>query len=493
MCTHQKEITNRQTGKKLYVKCGKCPSCFQEKAAYRVSRIKANDNEFQDTLLVTLTYRRHDCPYILRDDAYRFAAGKLVDDDGNYLPLKIYRDTSYRRVRIDKEYNIASVRKEETEVIDTIDFIDKCNFKGLKDLSHCCGKIGICYYPDVQHFMARLRNILKRNFSYYGLFKVYVCSEYGTISHRPHFHLLFWVPKGSIKMFRDAISQAWQFSNIQRFPKRVEYAYRASSYVSSYVNCGSDFPKFLKDYFKPKHSYSKGFGCNSPVFQLPEILRRFDKGSLHYSLLKNKQGFPCVVNVPYPAYVVHRYFPKFKGYARLVSAQILDFAERLHRLYNCGEFSAPTEKFRTERMIMDKLYFPVYYSDVDLYKIAVRLKNAHQRFCECAYKISFSDYMQIHCRIWSLYSSEILKLHLLNPDIQDWEKYDNLEDLKCKFDNVSGYNLPPGVNSLWLKVTDPNKFVSTVSNTSRYTISYHDHMKHRSVNNAVNSQISEEF
>ena len=32
MCTNQREITNKYTGHKFYVKCGYCPACLQEDA-----------------------------------------------------------------------------------------------------------------------------------------------------------------------------------------------------------------------------------------------------------------------------------------------------------------------------------------------------------------------------------------------------------------------------------------------------------------------------
>lgn len=486
MCTNQKEIENKYTHTKLYVKCGKCPACLQEKAAYRVSRIKANDTLYTDTYMLTLTYRRYDCPYILRDEAYEFAAGLRNT-------LNIYRDTSYRRVRVSSDYDIDTLCRDGQVILDSIDFVDKCNFKGMKDLAHLKGKIGIAYYPDVQKFIARLRLILKRNYNYEGDFKIYVCSEYGTKSLRPHFHLLLWIPKGSEKIFRDAITKAWYFSNISRFKRRFEKAFKASSYVSSYVNCGSDFPKFLKDYAAPKHSYSKGFGCGSDLFKLSEILSRFNKGSLHYCVLRDKQNIPTLVDVPYPKYVIHRYFPLFKGYSRLTSSKILDFAARLQGFYNAGEFSEPGLKFRTERIILDKVVFPVYYSDIDLYKITIRLKNAHRRFCNNAYDISFADYMDLHCRVWSLYHSEVLKLHLLNPDIPVNEKYDNLEEVKCKYEHSLMYHLPVGFKPGMLRVTNPNQFLTTMSNTAKYFVSYLDHIKHRSVGNAVASSLCEEF
>ena len=40
MCVNQYLTHNIYTGRDLYVKCGKCPACLQEKAAHRLSRIK---------------------------------------------------------------------------------------------------------------------------------------------------------------------------------------------------------------------------------------------------------------------------------------------------------------------------------------------------------------------------------------------------------------------------------------------------------------------
>ena len=57
MCTNQREIINKYTGHKLYVKCGHCPACLQEKAAHRVLGLKQKDSPLTDTIMCTLTYR----------------------------------------------------------------------------------------------------------------------------------------------------------------------------------------------------------------------------------------------------------------------------------------------------------------------------------------------------------------------------------------------------------------------------------------------------
>ena len=83
----------------MYVDCGHCPACLQEKAAKRVSRINNQDKKSLDCLMVGLTYRRNDAPYVLRDDAYKFSKGQI-------LSLPVYRDVSYRKVRQTASYDI---------------------------------------------------------------------------------------------------------------------------------------------------------------------------------------------------------------------------------------------------------------------------------------------------------------------------------------------------------------------------------------------------
>ena len=328
MCTHQREITNKYTGHKLYVKCGHCESCLQEKAAYRVSRIKAQSSPDYDTVMVGLTYRRHCAPYVLRDDAYKFSKGLLSS-------LPVYRDTSFRKVRQNAVYDIDySVTEGQVKLCD-IDFVSKCSMQNTRDLRGDPGKIGVTYYPDVQKFLARLRLNLKRNFNFNHEFKAFCCSEYGAGRiegkgiFRPHFHLLFWIPKGTFEVFRSAVVSSWPFGDLQNFPRSIERTYKASSYVASYVNCGSDFPNFLKLYFPPKHSYSKGFGMSNKLFSLASVLEKFYRGHLTLFVQKSdKVGMP-VYELPFPKYVIHRYFPKFKGYNRITPTSLCDFMQRL--------------------------------------------------------------------------------------------------------------------------------------------------------------------
>ncbi|MCR5470419.1 MAG: hypothetical protein K6F22_05695 [Prevotella sp.] len=413
--------------------------------------------------MVTLTYARGMSPYVLRDEAFEFSNG-LRDT------LDVYRDCFVRKVRNPRfvgDYNQSYKFVKERVVLDSIDYVEDSSLIHTKDLKFEVGKIGICYYKDYQHFIARLRLNLKRHFGYEGKLFVYACSEYGTKSLRPHFHLLFFVEKSIQASFKNAVVESWPYANLALFGRSVERSYRAASYVASYVNKPAGFPKFLKDNFDTKHSYSKGFGLGNTNFSLSKILQSFERGSLTYTTLKNRSGFNIVADVPFPAYVIHRFFPKFKGYTRIAPDALVENMQRIGQ-YKYDEFLNSAA--------------PVYLSEDEFRKVNIRLHNAYRRYIENVpdgYDKTFIGYFMLHKQIWDCYNSTILKLHLLNEDIPLLEKYDNLDvvlhnGIRCD-----------GIDKSKIRITNPNEFHSTGLLTYRFAQSYYDTIKHRSVSNAI--------
>lgn len=210
MCVNQRLVYSRFLRYPIYVKCGHCPACLQEKAANRVRRIRNTVTDDMVQFMVTLTYARGMSPYVLRDEAYEFSKG-LRDT------LDVYRDCSVRKVRNPRfvgDYNQSYRFTKERVVLDTIDYVEDSSLIHTKDLKFEVGKIGVCYYKDYQHFIARLRLNLKRHFGYEGKLFVYACSEYGSKSLRPHFHLLFFVEKSIQASFKNAVVESWPYANL---------------------------------------------------------------------------------------------------------------------------------------------------------------------------------------------------------------------------------------------------------------------------------------
>ena len=484
MCTCQRRVINPYTHKAMYVKCGVCPACLTEKAIHRVERIKNNDTVGYTTFLLSLTYARYNAPYIRRSEAYDFSKGLITE-------LNVYRDVSYRWVRSSADYDMACQGTKKTHVLTTIDFSDDIpSITGVKDLSHEFDKIGVCYYPDLQQFFARLRLNLKRFFNYDKPFTSYNCSEYGTASLRPHFHVAMHIPKADAEIFRAAINKSWPFSNILMFKRSFEEALSCSSYVASYVNCGSKFPNFLKRTFPPKHSYSKGYGCGNKFFSLDSILSKFYRGHLSCFVQKTKQGIPTIVECLLPKYIIHRYFPIIKGYSRFTGTTQLDYLRGFTTLYP-DDFAKKFSFYYRNAYINYLNGKPLYDFD-EFRSIGVRLLNAWKRYNEnCSDYLDYDAYLQLHQKVWNLYHSDMLRLFMQDDDISLNEKYDNLDSVKETYDKTN--YLPIGFSPDMLVVTDPNKFYSVQVKTAALAKDFYENIKHRSVSNTIYSERCEEF
>ena len=110
---------------------------------------------------------------------------------------------------------------------------------------------------------------------------------------------------------------------------------------------------------------------------------------------------------------------------------------------------------------------------------------------------TFDDYLSLHRGVWSTYTSDVLRLHLQNTDVPIQEKYDNLEEIKIKYDRDVERNgkgsLPIGFTYDMLNITNPNEFSSVLFSTGIMERSFHDNIKHRSVNEVVAISEDSEF
>lgn len=464
MCTNQKWIRNKYTGQRLYVKCGHCEACLQEKAMMRSTKIKNNYNGKDMVFFLTLTYDRLSCPYVDFDEAYKFSKNQLES-------LGIYRSYSVRKVRRvtkDSLYGLCYKKTWIPQQLGTVPFKFVCDFKGNRTLAKFGNRVGVAWYPDYQHFVARLRLNLKRKYNFYGKLQVYNVSEYGETSLRPHFHCLLYSQGIDYSSLRSAIIESWPFSNLAKRNRSIELATNPASYIASYVNCGSSFPSFLEAYFKPKWSYSKGFGLARVSFSAKEIFEAYRRGLMSYDCAVERGGFIEVSNNPIPKYVINRFFPLFKGYSRINVSSLPDYF--------------------TRNLNINAIKREFEISKDDINKTIVRLENARDRWnFESGQNLSMYDYALLHTSIWRCYKSTCLRLFMERDDIPLCEKYNNLLDAKTKYLNIVGLD--------WSKVheLDSNKFASVVNKSTDSVRLYHKMSKDRKVKNHILSLQDIEF
>lgn len=468
MCVNGRWVTNRYTHGKFFVKCGHCESCIQEKAARRSARIRNEYSKDRICLFVTLTYDRYSCPFVLKKDV-----------ENRVFPLPIYRMFTTRHNH-EKNRNVRVFHRVVLDYCHNPDFYyafsadadGNTSLNRLRTLSHQRGKIGVCWFRDIQNFEKRLRINFQRKYGRKLDVKFYNTTEYGECTNRPHAHILLFIRPEDEEDVRHAVSQAWPYAVVPPHGKQIQFAIDAAGYVASYVNCGSRFPKFLSGNFPPKHSYSKDFGCGLNSFLLPQVLEKVDRGLLVYPRSDSRSP-SGIADFPIPKYVVNRYFPLFKGYSRLP----------VHDVYSIVYGSSEQDLCR------DEVYSSLGYTAEDIYKLKVRLDNAFQKYHVVTGNDRF-QYARDYERAWRCYRSTVYRLYVQDPSIDDSYKYYNIyEKLYKKSDDdvsrVIGIKPPGGVF-----VRDPNEFPQNINNTLKMQSVYHAYLKTKKVNNIAFSAMS---
>lgn len=148
---------------------------------------------------------------------------------------------------------------------------------------------GISHFQrkDITLFLKELRVYLTRaGFDVKDKIKYFITSEYGGKTHRPHYHVLFFitVPSLDVQTLWKYINKSWKFGFVDRefsAPTRVVNSQAALNYVAKYVQKDQEwqsvvdkklyrlrklgledrFKKRVKD-FQPFHLQSQHFGEN---------------------------------------------------------------------------------------------------------------------------------------------------------------------------------------------------------------------------------------
>lgn len=467
MCTNSRLIYNRYVKKMIRCDCGKCVTCQQSKATARSNRIRYNVVEGEICLFVTLTYDNRFVPYIERSDLYR----------GINFP-EIRRDYEVRRVRYGSGYFMHNKITKSDVVLDSELFISDDDYKNLdvsklRGLSKLPSRIGVCYYKDVKDFFKRFRINYKRTYNESPEFTYYACSEYGGKSQRPHFHLLVFCKKEDEGRFRSQLVQAWPYADSHRTARFIEVARDAANYVASYVNCGNNFsPLLQKRFIKQKHSYSRSFGSRLDCFSLPSILSKIREGMLTFCSERIREKSGSLRVLPVPKYVIHRYFPQFKGFSRIPAFALYDFLLCPEKLYGFKNFIDGYAGFN----------YNLDLSNEDVRQICVMLKNAKQKYIDIT-GLTEIDFVLDYMAVWRCFSSTLLRLSYYDNGLPIVDYSDFYENLNEYFDGV--------VRAPTLKiepkkaVVDPNKVFYRLRQDDINIPLYHRMSKQRLVTNEI--------
>lgn len=487
MCTNTKIIYNKYIRKHLRVGCGKCEACLQQKADARANRIRYNLKPGEICLMVTLTYKNDYIPYI---DLRGLQLGININ-------VPVFRSSDCFSARVSGDYVF---KDKSTGKVEHLFDIPVFNYnpndlktgllRNLNGMPHYM--VGVCYYKDAQDFMKRLRINLQRKYHYYEKFTYYCCSEYGGSSHRPHFHMLFFIKPEYEATFRRCIVESWKYADKYRTLRGIEIARDCASYVSSYVNSNSSLCEgFSKGCVMQKHSYSKHFGMGFYSFSLNEILSKKQRGDMSFCRQPSAYRLSEPFAFPIPKYVINRYFPKFKGYSRfsddtlfrLISG-FVNFATIAFTSienYEKEIFKFPPPVFD----IQNSRFVPTFNDDSRIIRsIVVSLSNSFKRYHFLTGRSLF-DYARDFIDVWKchMFTCERLLHQQVTCPVEYTRFYDefHFKDESLLFDTLMEFDCSVPI------CLDPNLYPYRVEHTFRLSEKYRKYTKQRKVTNYIMS------
>lgn len=476
MCFDRKAIKNKYDNHVYYCDCGHCSPCLQAKANRRVERIQ---NEFLGgngnglvCLFVLLSYANSFVPYIRKSDYEYFR------EDPDNRCLYLYRSNKTIQVLTKSDFLNYNKYPDFASLDLHNDYIT--SFRGGFHYVH--DVISVRYLKDIQNFFKLLKINLFRQ-GYEGYFSYFWCSDYGGENKRCHFHILVYCDSSYYKTMVSTICKSWPFADLDKPRRQKDGSYRRSweiarnpaSYVASYVNCVEDVSPLLANAkpFKPLYKFSQGFGCHYKEFSLVSVVEKFYQRNLYYVEKRVVDGSVVDRLNIIPQYVMSRYFPKFKGFAKLYPDEVELLARQPARIFAHA-------RFREEQVNIDD-FIPcscrgLTYLDLDLdlcKKIYVKLLNINRR-CYALGESFFYSWSYAYSRVWPMYYSNLL--------VQSWQDVRYSQDVFEHFDNIddylNGYVKCPFFDEFYLSVfrkfrdTNCNHFVRNILKNNRLLVDY---------------------
>lgn len=503
MCTNKYWTKNIYTGRLVLSNCGKCKACLQEKADARAKRIRNTVADGYSMLFVNLDYDNKYVPYIKRQDIFnvccRNAPFVYVNRDYFNRYEKRYHSFLRKKLRgngftVDYERDEFGKRKFDVVLSDwknivglrnrvlytdfqnyserdykNFDFGDLRSFHGydVKD------KIGVLWYPDFQKFMKRFRINLKRKYNYNDNFYWFVCAEYGSKFNRPHWHILFIGRRGFESVFADCVCESWTFCDwdspgqkgLTKRDDRILIGFDGvEKYVSSYVNCLSNLPTFFqKSPFSPRWEYSHSFGIGKEHTSFQAIEEMFNRRDLRYTARIRRDKTVATLRIPVETYVINRYFPKFKGFRCLVGSNLCGFIRRC--LADKGDaINLLSYAVRTCRL---------QYDWQNAYDVVTMIKNKFKKLHRL-YNISVDRFVEMYSQIWTIRSSNLLRMFHEEDVFRQSEQYDNVN-----FCRHSDSGFLQGVKFVY---DSTNQFPSVIARTKYFEDRFSERYKHAYIN-----------
>lgn len=280
-CEHPVKVVDHITHTVRYVNCGHCRACALQKAREQSTLCDLEEDNHDWCWFVTGTYDSAHIPFMKLE--------RNVEDNG-YIAVNL-------TARMNKEKEIGNVLFEFTD--------EDCNLTVANRYDELCKKVsynpvkgcstGVPYgcFPyinsyEILLFRTRLRTAIRREIrkhfklkksqinelEKYGdfSFRFYITREYGPLTFRPHWHMLFFTNSALVSsVLRKCLHSAWPYGDIKLRKSNNGH----QSYLTEYVNNSFLVPDFLKARsVRPASTHSQFFGAFGYLKNAKEVHRK---------------------------------------------------------------------------------------------------------------------------------------------------------------------------------------------------------------------------
>lgn len=508
MCTRKVAISDYRHACTQYFACGRCPACRQVAADRRSRKIRAHHKDGFLSYFITLTYFNGAQPYITFSDLNNiyddYAMGYNLSDKFTipiYRDIKLLKSGKKEKCVYKKETYVCGYKTLPYESLglsvsptlnrktfgDILDSLQPIRYKINKQWYYDFDKISVAFSADAQMFYKRLRQNLYRAYGKRVPLHYFTSPEYGPTTQRYHIHALVWFPnfisEADVKRY---VAEAWPYASDYRTKKYVQLAKDPANYLASYVNSSSNVSEFLTENFKLRTSHSLDFGFNDNIFGFSSVFENVKQGRYTYvGIVHKSDGSYTLADLPYPRYILARYFPTIKGQCRLTATKIVNI------LQNPTKYLSLTPSIVFERddgttyhqsNIVDSQGFSINFTKYDAKHTINSINYAYNTYFK---PLGFSrlDFSNFVNSVWDHYYTYLYRNSLDNVELgqQVFQFYNVSDGL-----HYNSYRLHSRlyrvIHNLPDDLLDPNNFPNEIQSTQEKIVKFNRNIKQRKIN-----------
>lgn len=523
-CQHRSFITNRYSGARIAVDCGRCDYCIHKKAQKASMRVKTAGSAFKYSFFVTLTYDNEHVPLFkceVLDNVYDDVLNESGDihygyENHSLVPISEYScadSSQLRHIFFTQVQGTIPFNRELSEYEEVKDnwflsmdairsFVAKTKpdspYGKNGELSDKYGNnlIPFLNYVDVQNYIKRLRKYLYKQLGSYETLHYYAVGEYGPVHFRPHYHILLFTNSEEVsKALRLCHDKSWKFGRSDFQVARGG----ASSYVASYVNSLSSAPLLYRSCraFRPRSRASLGFfekGCTfvegeDPYAQIEQKIDSVVNGRVY-----NFNGI-SVRSTP-PISYIRSLLPRF-------SSARHDDSVAIARIL-CAVHSTPKRIARYGLIAYDqgsvlslvRFYYKYLKANpilTDEDKIILHAARCSTRLCNSPIDFDVESYINKLYRLFLYVSKFFRNWHLpdFGSDLVDYSarihfilkigiEYEKEKDYKNLRDTFALRSVNPEISDIMFALPQNGREIDALSNVSSETVQLLEQLRHRS-------------